>query len=152
MKNTTLCYLENDGAYLMLYRNKKENDENHEKWIGVGGKCKDGESPFDCATREIKEETGYEDISLSYRGIVTFVSNQYETQYMHLFTSCVPERKTNTSCVEGSLCWINKEKIIELPIWEGAKIFLELLNTEKKFFSLKLVYQNDMLISAEREM
>lgn len=146
MKNTTLCYLEKDGCYLMLYRNKKENDENRDKWIGIGGKLQEGESPYDCARREIKEESGLTVNSLFYRGIVTFVSDIYGTEYMHLFTSQDFMGKINNACNEGELIWVEKDKIPMLNIWEGDKIFLDLLKTEKDFFSLKLVYQGDKLI------
>lgn len=147
MKNTTLCYLEKDGAYLMLHRIKKEKDENRDKWIGVGGKLEDGESPYDCAIREIYEETGLVANSLSYRGLVTFVSNIYGTEYMHLFTSRDFSGKITSSCDEGELLWVEKKKIPTLNIWEGDKIFLKLLDTEERFFSLKLVYEGDKLIS-----
>jgi 8-oxo-dGTP diphosphatase len=146
MKNTTLCYLEKDGCYLMLYRNKKENDENRDKWIGIGGKLQEGESPYDCARREIKEESGLTANSLFYRGIVTFVSDIYGTEYMHLFTSLDFTGESNDACDEGELVWVEKKKIPTLNIWEGDKIFLDLLKTEKDFFSLKLVYQGDKLI------
>ncbi len=151
MKNTTLCYIENNGAYLMLYRNKKINDINHEKWIGVGGKFQDGESPHDCARREIAEETGYKDLKLSYRGIVTFVSDEYGTEYMHLFTANAKERICDKNCPEGTLVWVDKEKIGYLPIWEGDKIFFKLLESESSFFSLKLQYKGEKLISADVE-
>ena len=85
MINTTLCYIEKDGRYLMLHRVKKENDLNHDKWIGIGGKFEDGESPEDCVLREAKEETGLTLTDYNYRGVVTFVSDLYETEYMHLF-------------------------------------------------------------------
>ena len=147
MKNTTLCYLEKDGAYLMLHRIKKEKDENRDKWIGVGGKLEDGESPYDCARREIYEETGLTVNSLSYRGLVTFVSNTYGTEYMHLFTSKSFSGKISSSCDEGELLWVEKKKIPTLNIWEGDKIFLKLLDTEERFFSLKLVYEGNKLIS-----
>ena len=146
MKNTTLCYLEKDNCYLMLYRNKKKNDENRDKWIGIGGKLQEGESPFDCAKREIKEESGLTVNSLFYRGIVTFVSDIYGTEYMHLFTSRDFTGEINDACDEGELVWVEKKKIPTLNIWEGDKIFLDLLKTEKDFFSLKLVYQGDKLI------
>lgn len=147
MKNTTLCYLEKDGAYLMLHRVKKENDENRDKWIGIGGKFEYGESPFDCARREIKEETGLSVKNLKYRGIVTFVSNEYGTEYMHLFTSESFFGEMNTDCDEGELLWVKKEKIKDLAIWEGDKIFLDLLNTKNEFFSLKLTYEGERLVS-----
>lgn len=147
MKNTTLCYLEKDGAYLMMHRIKKKNDENHDKWIGVGGKFEDGETPFDCAKREIKEETGLDNVKLKYRGIVTFVSDQYGTEYMHLFTSEHFTGNIKTACDEGVLEWVKKEIIPTLPIWEGDKIFLKLLDTETDFFSLKLQYSGDKLVS-----
>ena len=144
MKNTTLCYLEKNGAYLMLHRTKKENDENKDKWIGIGGKFESGETPYECAYREILEETGLKPNSLSYRGIVTFVSDIYGTEYMHLFKAtdfCA--EMLRDGCDEGELVWIEKSKIEELNIWEGDKIFLRLLDTEKRFFSLKLVYDKD---------
>ena len=146
MKNTTLCYLEKDGAYLMLHRNKKENDENRDKWIGIGGKLKEGESPYDCAEREIKEESGLVVNSLFYRGIVTFVSDIYGTEYMHLFTSCDFSGEINSFCDEGELYWVEKERISSLNVWEGDKIFLDLLQNEEDFFSLKLIYNGDKLI------
>ena len=151
MKNTSLCYIEHNGKYLMLHRIKKKNDENRDKWIGVGGKFESGESPFDCAHREIYEETGFKNLELSYRGIVTFVSDCYGTEYMHLFTAPADSNEIPKSCDEGELVWIDKQDILNLPIWEGDKVFLRLLDEEKKFFSLKLVYQGDKLISAIKE-
>jgi 8-oxo-dGTP diphosphatase len=131
----------------MLHRVKKENDENRDKWIGIGGKFEYGESPFDCARREIKEETGLSVKNLKYRGIVTFVSNEYGTEYMHLFTSESFFGEMNTDCDEGELLWVKKEKIKDLAIWEGDKIFLDLLNTKNEFFSLKLTYEGERLVS-----
>lgn len=147
MKTTTLCYIEKDGEYLMMHRTKKENDENRDKWIGIGGKLEQGESPFDCARREITEETGLFANKLSYRGIITFVSDLYGTEYMHLFTCNDFSGSIKDSCLEGELTWIKKDAVLTLPIWEGDKIFLNLLNTEPRFFSLKLVYEKDKLIS-----
>ena len=152
MKNTTLCYLERDGAYLMLHRVKKENDENRDKWIGVGGKFKAAESPFDCARREVFEETGLTLSSLKYRGIVTFVSDEFGTEYMHLFTSDNFSGKTREDCDEGILEWVKKDKISELNLWEGDKLFLELLKTEERFFSLKLTYSGERLVSHVLEL
>lgn len=151
MLNTTLCYIEKDGAYLMLHRIKKKNDLNHDKWIGVGGKFEYGESPFDCARREILEETGVCPVNLKYRGIVTFVSNQYGTEYMHLFTADDYDGDINYNCNEGKLEWVKKSDINSLPIWEGDKIFFDLLDKEKRFFSLKLTYEYDTLISHRLE-
>ena len=147
MFNTTLCYIEKDEKYLMLHRVKKKNDMNHDKWIGIGGKLEDGESPFDCARREILEETGLHVDALSYRGIVTFVSDEFGTEYMHLFHTKQFSGEIRKDCDEGNLEWIEKEKLISLPIWEGDKIFLALLDQNTPFFSLKLCYKGDSLIS-----
>lgn len=152
MRNTTLCYLENRGRYLMLHRVKKAVDENRDKWIGVGGKFEEGESPEDCAVREIREETGLslEPDKLRFRSVVTFVSDEWGTEYMHLFTASVPDAflaqmpmKEND---EGTLEWVPTDKVTELPIWEGDKIFLRLLAEDAPFFSLKLEYQGDTLV------
>ncbi len=147
MKQTTLCYIEKDGAYLMMHRIKKQNDENKDKWVGIGGKLEQGESPHDCARREILEETGIVPENLSYRGIITFVSDLYGTEYMHLFTACGYTGNIDYNCDEGALEWVEKSEIPSLPIWEGDKIFLSLLDGEKRFFSLKLVYRGDTLLS-----
>ena len=151
MKNTTLCYIEKDGAYLMIHRVKKKNDENHDKWIGVGGKFEAGESPFDCARREILEECGVRPKNLRYRGIVTFVSDEYGTEYMHLFTADGYEGEIDYNCDEGILEWVKKEKIPSLPIWEGDKIFFDLIDREDRFFSLKLCDNGDVLVKSEIE-
>ena len=147
MFNTTLCYIEKDGAYLMIHRIKKINDMNKDKWIGVGGKLEEGETPFDCARREIKEETGIEVLDLNYRGIITFVSDLYGTEYMHLFTASEYIGEIDYNCDEGKLEWVKKEDIVNLPIWEGDKIFFRLMESESRFFSLKLVYDKDSLVS-----
>ncbi len=151
MKQTTLCYIEKDGAYLMMHRIKKENDENRDKWVGVGGKLETGESPYDCARREIMEECGIAPVNLRYRGIITFVSDLFGTEYMYLFTADGYIGEINYNCAEGKLEWVEKSKIPELPIWEGDKIFLSLLDTENRHFSLKLVYQGDKLIDHKIE-
>ena len=147
MRNTTLCHIEKDGKYLMLHRIKKENDLNKDKWVGIGGKFKDKESPEECNLRETFEETGLTLLSSRYCGIVTFVSNEWETEYMHIFhsTDFYGELK---ECDEGQLEWIEKEKIYDLPIWQGDKIFLRLLESNAPFFSLKLVYFGDELKKA----
>ena len=147
MKNTTLCYIEKDGQYLMLHRVKKENDLNHDKWIGVGGKFEDKESPEECVLREAKEETGLTLTDYRYRGIVTFVSDRWPTEYMHLFTAHGFEGEL-IECDEGTLEWIDKARLLELTLWEGDKIFLRLLDTDEPFFSLKLQYEGDALVYA----
>ncbi len=145
-KMTTLCYLERGDSYLLLHRTKKEHDENRDKWIGVGGKFEDGESPEDCLLREVREETGLTLTSYRYRGIITFILNG-QTEYMHLFTADAWVGKEHI-CDEGDLAWINKRDFAALPMWEGDKIFLDLLEQNAPFFSLKLVYRNDTLTSA----
>ncbi len=145
---TTLCYIEKDGAYLMLHRVKKKNDENGGKWIGVGGHFEEGESPEDCMKREIFEETGLTAREWRYRGVVTFVSDEFGTEYMHLFTVHGFEG-TLRDCDEGVLEWVKKDRLSALPAWEGDRIFLDLLAKDAPFFSLKLVYSGEKLISAE---
>ena len=147
MKNTTLCYIERDEQYLMLHRTMKENDLNHDKWIGIGGKFEDKESPEDCVLRETLEETGLTLTSYQYRGIVTFVSDKWETEYMHLFTANGFEGEL-IECDEGELEWIRKDKLLNLTLWEGDKIFLRLIDTPCPFFSLKLVYRGEELTEA----
>lgn len=147
LKDTTLCYIEKDGAYLMMHRVKKQNDMNKDKYVGIGGKLEENETPLDCAVREIKEETGLTASNLLYRGIVTFVSNEYGTEKMHLFTTSDFNGTLNKNCNEGELVWIKKEDVYNLPIWEGDKIFFELLEKESKFFNLTLVYEGEKLVS-----
>lgn len=150
MKLTTLCYIEKDDSYLMLHRVKKENDENHDKWIGVGGKFEAGESPEECLLREVKEETGLALTKYSFRGLVTFVSDEWGTEYMHLFTADEYEG-TLGECSEGELVWVKKSKIENLKIWEGDKIFLRLLQKNAGFFSLKLRYEGENLVETKLE-
>lgn len=136
---STLCYIEREDQYLMLHRVVKKNDVNKDKWIGVGGHFEQDESPEECLLREVREETGYTLTSYRFRGIVTFVSGDGVTEYMHLFTADGFEG-TPVECMEGVLEWVPKNKIFDLNIWEGDKIFFRLLNQEEPFFSLKLVY------------
>ena len=178
MKQTTLCYIDDGERYLMLHRVKKENDASHGKWIGVGGKCEANESPDECMLREVKEETGLTVTRWHYRGIVTFISDTWPNEYMHLFTADRWQGDPDLSIDdEGELAWIPKKVIssqwsvassqyatqdrdnsptsdhqpstTELPLWEGDKIFLRLLMDERQpFFSLKLVYVQDEMVSA----
>ena len=148
MINTTLCYIEKDGKYLMLHRIKKQNDLNQDKWIGIGGKFEDRESPEQCVRREVLEETGLTLNACNYRGIITFVSDKCPTEYINIFKSSdfIGEIK---ECDEGVLEWVDKQKIYSLPLWQGDKIFLKLIeNPDTPFFSLRLEYKGDTLISA----
>ena len=172
MKQTTLCYIDNGDSYLMLHRVKKENDASHGKWIGVGGKCEANESPDECMLREVREETGLEITRWHYRGIVTFLSDTWPNEYMHLFTATAWRGEPDMSIDdEGTLAWIRKSDLPltnspskiegvaakrtgtcdteEINLWEGDKIFLRLLLDEQQpFFSLKLVYVQDEMVSA----
>ena len=147
MINTSLCYIRKDGKCLMLHRTKKENDLNKDKWIGIGGKFEDGESPEDCVLREVREETGLTLTDYRYRGVVTFVSDRWPTEYMHLFTAdgFTGELK---QCDEGELEWLDWSQLTVIPHWEGDEIFLRLLEREVPFFSLKLCYEGDVLTRA----
>lgn len=145
---STLCYIEKDNQYLMLHRVKKEHDINKDKWIGIGGHFELHESPEDCLLREVKEETGYTLTSYRYRGLVTFISGNGVTEYMSLFTADGFEGDPIV-CNEGDLEWVEKSQVYSLNIWEGDKIFFRLLEEDRPFFSLKLVYNGgDQLIEA----
>ena len=146
MLHTTLCYLEENGKTLMLHRIKKKNDVNHDKWIGIGGKFEHGESPEECMLREFEEETDLRLLSWRYRGIVTFVSDSW-CEYMHLFTADAYEG-TMKECDEGTLEWVETDRLTDLPIWEGDKVFLRLLAERYTFFSLKLIYEGERLAGA----
>lgn len=147
MKNTTLCYIERDGKYLMLHRTKKENDLNHDKWIGIGGKLEENESPEECLLREAYEETGLHLTSYRYCGIITFVSDRWEGEYMHLFSADGFEGELR-ECDEGVLEWVDKDFVHNLPQWEGDKLFLHELEAHVPFFSMKLVYEGEKLVFA----
>lgn len=146
MINTSLCYIERGEQYLMLHRVKKQNDQNHDKWIGIGGKFEPGESPEDCVLREVREETGLTLTHWRYCGIVTFVLADW-TEHMHLFCADGFEG-TLRECDEGVLEWIDKSALRALPMWEGDKIFLDLMQAHRPFFSLKLVYDEADVLRA----
>jgi len=146
-KLSTLCYIEKDDKYLMLHRTVKENDVNKDKWIGVGGHFEYGESPEECLLREVKEETGYTLTSWAYRGIVTFVYGEDVVEYMSLYTADGFEGEP-IDCDEGELEWVEKSKIETLKLWEGDKIFFDLLERDCGFFSLKLVYNIEDILKS----
>ena len=145
---TTLCYIEKDGKYLMLHRVKKEVDENKDKWIGVGGKFEPGETPEECLLREVKEETGLTLKTYQFRGIVTFLSDEWGTEYMHLFTATEYSGEMK-ECDEGELVWVDKSEIESLKLWEGDKIFFRLMEESKNFFTLKLRYEGENLVETK---
>ena len=147
MKETTLCYIERGGEYLMLHRTKKVNDLNHDKWLGIGGHIEPGETPMDCILRECREETGLHLEDCRYRGIVHFRSDRWEDEEMHLFTA---SRFTGDigPCDEGDLEWIDKDRLMSLTLWEGDRIFLRLLDEGKSGFDLTLRYEGETLAAA----
>jgi 8-oxo-dGTP diphosphatase len=144
---TTLCYIEKDDSYLMLHRIKKKIDVNKGKWIGVGGHFEKDESPDECLLREVKEETGLKLLSYKCRGLVTFISDEWESEYMFLYTADKFEGEM-IACNEGELKWVKKADVLSLNLWEGDKIFLKLLEEREDYFSLKLMYQGDNLVKA----
>lgn len=151
MKITTLCYIENNDCYLMLHRTKKKKDVNKDKWIGVGGHAEGNETPQECLLREVKEETGLLLTSYKFRGLITFISNEYEAEMMCLFTA---DRYTGEliTCDEGELEWVKKSDVPQLPTWEGDAQFLKLLlEDEKRFFAMKLRYEGERLVEKSVE-
>lgn len=148
MKLTTLCYIEKDDKYLMLHRVKKENDLNHDKWVGVGGKFEPDETPEECMLREVREETGLTLTKYQFRAILTFLSDEWETEYIHLYTAS-EFTGTLLECDEGNLEWIPKSEINKLKLWGGDKIFFKLLRETEDFFSLKLRYEGEKLVETK---
>lgn len=142
---TTLCYIEREGQYLMMHRVKKKKDINRDKWVGVGGHFEDNESPEECLLREVSEETGLKLLNYRLRGVITFISDRWQTEYMFLYTADSFEGQIG-KCDEGNLEWVDKDTVYELPIWEGDKIFFRLLEQEAPFFSLKLRYIGEELV------
>ena len=148
MMLSSICYIKKDGKYLMLHRTKKENDISKDKWLGIGGKFEEGESPEECIVREVKEETGLILKSYKLKGVITYVSTGYETEYAYIFTSDDFEGN-EIECNEGDLHWIEIDKVTNLNIWEGDKIFLERLEGDNPFFSIKYEYDKDRLVNYE---
>ena len=148
MRLTTICYIEQDGNYLMLHRTKKENDQSHDKWLGVGGKFEKDESPDECILREVKEETGLTLTSYQLRGVMTFVSDIWETEYMFIYTADRFEGEL-TECSEGDLQWIKKTEVMNLKLWEGDKILLKKLIDGDGFFTVKMEYEGEKLVKVQ---
>lgn len=144
---TTLCYIERDGQYLMMHRIRKKQDINQDKWVGIGGHFEKDESPEECLLREVREETGLILTDYRLRGVITFISDRWQTEYMFLYTATAYEG-TVGDCDEGVLEWIDKRKVAELPIWAGDRIFFHLLEVRQTFFSLKLRYEGETLAEA----
>ena len=141
---TTLCYIERDGQYLMMHRVKKEHDINKDKWVGIGGHFEQDESPEECLLRETREETGLTLTDYRLRGVITFISDKWQTEYMFLYTATGYEGKIG-DCNEGTLEWIDRTDVYDLPIWAGDRIFFRLLEWRQDVFSLKLRYVGEQL-------
>ena len=149
---TTLCYIRHEGKVLMLYRNKKENDLNEGKWVGVGGKFEPGETPDECLLREVREETGLTLTGFQLHGVVTFISDEWDDEYMFLysadrFTGCLRD-----DCPEGMLRWVPQEEVMGLPMWEGDRYFLPRLLAGEAHIDMKVVYHKDILIREESRL
>jgi 8-oxo-dGTP diphosphatase len=143
--------IENNDCYLMLHRTKKKKDVNKDKWIGVGGHAEGNETPQECLLREVKEETGLSLTSYKFRGLITFISDEYEAEMMCLFTADGYTGELIT-CDEGELEWVKKSDVPQLPTWEGDAQFLKLLlEDEKRFFAMKLRYEGERLVEKSVE-
>ena len=147
MIDTTLCYIKKDSCYLLLNRDRKENDLNHGKWIGVGGKCEPGETPDQCVRRETFEETGLTLGDIHYYGVIHFRSDIWEAEEMHLFSSSDFSGELAEDCAEGTLAWIPEDEILSLPTWEGDRLFLSKMLAGEEQIELTLRYEGDRLAS-----
>ena len=147
MIQSTLCYITRGDEVLMLHRVKKKNDLNKDKWIGIGGKFEAEETPDECLLREAREETGLELTRWRIRGIVTFLSDVWEGEYMYLFTADGFEGELKP-CDEGDLQWVSRDFVQNLPTWEGDRLFLDLLWKDAPFFLMKLRYEGEKLVEA----
>ena len=152
MKKTTLCYIEKDGKYIMMFRNKKVNDPNHDKWIGVGGKLEKDETPDECVKREVMEETALTPEKFIYRGLIHFISDEWEDEDMYLYTAQGVDVSTDEdiACDEGTLKWIPKTDVLSLNLWEGDRYFLELIAKDAPFFEMRLEYEGEKLKSCKK--
>ena len=152
---TTLIYI-TKGDKCLFIRKTRKGDMNLDKWLGIGGHFETDETPEECALRELKEESGIVRGNLKdfeYRGLVTFLSSEYESEYMHVFTASVPEafEVPVKACDEGELAWVELGRIKDLPVWEGDKIMFDYLfnRTPRRFFTMKFRYESDRLASHE---
>ena len=143
-RKTSLVYLEKDGCYLVLHRTKKGQDENHDKWIGVGGKFEPGETPDECALREVKEETGLALTDFALRGLIIFVSDVWGMEYMYLYTATKWKGRLG-DCDEGELVWLDKRELLKKNLWEGDRLFLKALDERPEFFMMKFRYAGERL-------
>ena len=143
-RKTSLVYIERDGRYLILHRTKKDQDENHDKWIGVGGKFESGETPNECALREVKEETGLTLTDFTLRGLIIFVSDVWGMEYMYLYTATKWTGRL-VDCNEGELVWLDKKELLKKNLWEGDRLFLKALDERKEFFMMKFRYEGERL-------
>lgn len=141
MRRSTLCYIEKDGKVLLLYRNKKENDPNEGKWIGVGGKIEEGETPDTCVIREVREETGLILTDYSYCGKVRFISEAWDEEEMYLFSATGFTGEISRDCDEGELSWVEKDRVADLPMWEGDRYFLKEMTDGRRDIDMTLVYK-----------
>lgn len=151
MEETVLIYLEKDNKYLMMLRNKKQNDMNKGKYIGVGGHIEEDETKGQALVREVAEETSLILKSYTYRAKLTFVNDDY-SEIMHLYTSSDFTGIVNENCDEGDLIWVDKDKVENLPLWEGDKAFLKVMNNCDDYFEMTLKYKSDELVSVERTL
>lgn len=145
MIHTTLCYIERDGAYLLLHRVKKKNDLNEGKWIGIGGKLEARESVEECLLREVREETGLTLTEYRYVGKILFESDTWPSEIMHLYHANGFVGEVTSDCNEGHLAWVDKERATSLPMWEGDRIFLKKMEERGPFFHMILRYRGDHL-------
>ena len=148
MDKTVLAYIESNHQYLMLLRNKKKDDLNEGKWIGIGGHIESGETPDDALKREIKEETNLDVTSYKLRGLINFKNLNYE-EIMYLYTVDAYKGELDFCCDEGTLKFVDIDEVPSLNLWEGDRIFLKLLNENRPYFELTLIYENDRLIKSE---
>ena len=142
---TTLVYIEKDDCYLMLCRNRKKEDPNAGKWIGVGGKLEEGESPDECMLREVREETGLILKDYDFLGVISFISDIWEDEYMFLYHGTSFTGTLKQECPEGDLAWVPRDQILSLPLWEGDRVFLKQMLAGRKSVRMKLTYEGDRL-------